>query len=397
MQNPGLAPELADLATALRAGVLPLLHQLAGNPPRPVRLQQGIGLDKTLASRLVQAARADSDAGFLHALPSPTGLRIVLQRAEGHAEPALIDGLAQAVQRFEATLDRLPGGRQALHARIGDASRELRAKREQAARQASFKAVSFLFGHYADTVTTALFLLPSATPGRVDAIEVHRRIGLHRISAATALPLLSVHLDAGAGEGPAMTPLAAERPSPDPADYLLGDGARALLPQLQLQRDGGTTLFVLPPGSAPLPPRITTAWRVRRALPLLPDAPHAMVRNYMLHTPCQALVRDLYLAPGLWPDAWPDVGFFIPGPSGTPPVAVAPGEPHVRRLDLSVAIEQRRDGFALDTVPDQAAAIETALAAAGVSGLAWRGWRCAIAYPVPLVEMQFALRFAAHR
>ena len=78
-------------------------------------------------------------------------------------------------------LDRLPGGRQALDARMGESSSAIREKREQMARQASFKAQSFLFGHYCETLTTALFVLPSAQPGRVDVIEVHRRIGLQQL------------------------------------------------------------------------------------------------------------------------------------------------------------------------------------------------------------------------
>lgn len=392
-----LSPELTGVAGALRDGLAPLLHDLAGMPARPVRLQQGIGLDKTLASRLVQAVRAPDDAEFLHALPSPAGLRIVLQRAAGRADERLLAPLEAAVQRFEALLDGLPGGRQALHARIGDASRTLRERREQEARQASFKAVSFLFGHFCETVTTALFLRPGVDEGWVDAIEVHRRIGLQRISATAQMPLLSVQAGMLPADGAAMLPLGASQPSEHPADYLFGAGAEAVLPLLHLQHDGRALVFVLGEGAAALPPRITSAWTVRRAQRLQPEAAYALLRNYMLHTPCRTVVRDLYLAPGLWPDAWPQPGFFIPGPSGTPPVDVPPGEPHVRRLDLAVKVEQLppgREGFHLDEAGDHADALEAALARGGAAGTAWRGWRCRIAYPVPLVEMQLALRFA---
>lgn len=397
MTTTELSPDLADVASALREGLAPLVHDLAGAPARPVRLQQGIGLDKSLASRLVQAVRAPGDAEFLHALPSPAGLRIVLQRAAGRADERLLAPLEAAVQRFESLLDGLPGGRQALHARIGDASRTLRERREQEARQASFKAVSFLFGHFCETVTTALFMRPAAEAGWVDAIEVHRRIGLQRISAAAQMPLLSVQAATAPADGAAMVPLGAEGPSQRPADYLLGDGAEAVLPLLQLQHDGRALVFVLAGGSAVLPPRITTAWAVRRAQRLAPEAAHVLLRNYMLHVPCRSVVRDLYLAPGLWPDAWPQPGFFIPGPSGTPPVDVPPGTPHVRRLDLAARVEQLppgRDGFHLDEAADHADALEAALARAGAAAAGWRGWRCRIAYPVPLVEMQLALRFA---
>src|SRR5204862_3915668 len=132
---------------ALRDALSPLLDALAGNPPRPVRLMRSVGLDKSLASRLVQAARAESDSQFLHLLPSPTGLRILAERARGQVEAAsALPAFERAVDAFAALLDALPGGRQALDARLGEGHLSIRERREQMARQASFKAVSFLFG-----------------------------------------------------------------------------------------------------------------------------------------------------------------------------------------------------------------------------------------------------------
>lgn len=393
-------PETAAVARELRGGLRPLLALLAGTPPRPVRLTQGIGLDKSLASRLVQALRAESDAAFLHQVPSPTGLRILLDRARGRADASLLGDLEAAVRRFDALLDRLPGGRQALDAQIGQSLAPVREKREQIARQASFKAQSFLFGHFCDTLTTALFVLPSARAGRVDAIEVHRRIGLQRVTPSQAVPLLSVNAGQGAGgeDTPRMVPLVPGAPASLAASYLLAEASSAALPALDVVHEGTTTTFVLPPGRDAAPPaRITTAWRVLRAESATPDAAWTVLRNYMLHTPCRTLVRDLWLADGLWPDAWPLVGFYLPGPSGTPPVAVEPGQPHLRRVNLSARIEQRPEGtagFELDEAADQAQAIATALEQAGAGGHRWRGWRCRMTHPLPLIEMQLALRFA---
>lgn len=394
--------ELQRVARELRGGLQPLLLALAGEPVRPVRLTQGIGLDKSLASRLVKAVRADSEAEFLHHIPSPTGLRILLERARGQADASLLRDLEAGVRRFEALLDRLPGGRQALDARMGESSSAIREKREQMARQASFKAQSFLFGHYCETLTTALFVLPSAQPGRVDVIEVHRRIGLQRLTPTMAVPLLSVHAGpaATADEASRLRPLACDEPSARAEDYLQPDPAGEPLPTVQVMREDSAATFVFPAGEAArLPRRLTTAWRVLNAFALDTPEPWRILRNYMLHTPCHTLVRDLYLAEGLWPDARPLVGFYLPGPSGTPMVTVEPGQPHLRRLNLSARIEQRPEGpeaFALDESADQARALQAALARAGAADLRWRGWRCRMGYPVPLVEMQLALRFGGH-
>jgi hypothetical protein len=153
--------------------------------------------------------------------------------------------------------------------------------------------------------------------------------------------------------------------------------------------------FVLAPDAAVGPPaRLTSAFRILRADRLLQQDAYNVVRNYMLHTPCRTLVRDVYLARGLWPDAWPQVDFYLPGPTGTPLVQPEPGRPHLRRVNLTARIEQLPPGFDLDGVPDQAATIESVLARAGVADTPFRGWRCRMTYPVPLIEMQVAFRFA---
>lgn len=394
------AQRIARVAIELRACLTPVVHELAGEPPRPMRLTQGPGLDKSLASRLVQATRSQSDLDFLHTVPSPNGLRILLQRAKGLVDTSLLRDMEAAIRRFEALLDTLPGGRQTLDAQMGEASSPIRERREQMARQASFKAQSFLFGHFCETLTTSLFVLPAAETGKVDVIEVQRRIGLQRAAASVALPLLSVNTARpGREDAPQMTPLAGPAASTAAADFLVAEGCSLPLPDLQVQLDGATTILVLRPGNAsPMPARVTTAFRVLRAESVVQDQPWNILRTYMLHTPCRTLVRDLYLADGLWPDARPEVGFYLPGPSGTPAVTIEPGMPHLRRVNLTARIEQLPPGLRgleLDGVADQREAIEASLARAGLDAAAFRGWRCRMGYPVPLIEMQLALRFTA--
>lgn len=394
------ARQIARVASALRACLTPVVNALAGDPPRPMRLTQGPGLDKSLASRIVQAVRTQDDHDFLHTVPSPTGLRILIERAAGLVDASLLRDMEAAVKRFESLIDALPGGRQTLDAQMGEASSVIRERREQIARQASFKAQSFLFGHFCETLCTSLFVVPSATPGTVDVIEVQRRIGLQRAAASVALPLLSVYTaKPGRGDAPQVLPLARSEPSADPADYMVGAGCSLPQPELQVQDEAGTTIFVLRPGhDSPVPARVTTAFRVLRAEPIAHPRPWVNLRTYMLHTPCRTLVRDIHIAQGLWSDARPEVGFYLPGPSGTPPVQIEPGEPHLRRVNLTARIEQLPPGaraLDLDEVPDQRRALEAALAQAGLGAQAFRGWRCRMGYPVPLIEMQFALRFAA--
>jgi hypothetical protein len=395
------APE-ADAADRLRRALQPLLTELAGSPPRPVRLVRGLGLDKSLASRLVQAAQAPDDAEFLHRLPSPTGLRMLAERSRGVAEAAAwLPDFEQAVERFDRLLAALPGGRQALDARLGAASPAIRGRREHMARQASFKAVSFLFGHYCELLSTSLILFPSADGQRVDAIEVHRRLGLGRITPGTPLPLLSLHTPPDPSvPGPAggVTPVDGGPSGAGSADdarrYFIPEGCSGPLPPLEVEHEGHANTFLLGPLAAALPQRLTTAVRMGGVQPLRPTEA-VSVRSYMLHTPCHRLVREIYLADGLWPDAALDVGFYLPGPTGSMLRVPTPGKPHYRRLQLNAPIEVLPTGPApLAEVPDHQAVLAAVLRRAGLNGLRLRGWRCEMPYPVPLVEMQLGFSFA---
>jgi len=401
-EDDGRTAQVARVASDLRGALTPLLAALAGTPSRPIRLTRELGLDKSLASRLVQACRAEADPEFLHTVPSPTGLRILLERARRGADAKLLERAAHAVDAFDNLIASMPGGRQALDALMGEGSSTIRERREQMARQASFKAQSFLFGHYCETLATALFIVPSADAGRVDVLEVHRRLGLHRLSPSAALPLLSVLPRAPApaadDDGPCMADLRGDPRASRPEDFIVADASSAPLPTVRVDRDGALTTFVLDPGDdVRLPARLTTAFRVLRADTVEQTAAYNVVRNYMLHTPCRTLVRDVFVARGLWPDATPQVGFYLPGPSGTPMVAIEPGKPHLRRVNLTARIEQLPDGeagFDLAGVEDQRPAIAGTLGAAGLDPAAFRGWRCRMAYPVPLIEMQVAMRFS---
>lgn len=395
------AEHIAAVAADLRLQLTPLIEALAGSPPRPVRLMRRIGLDKTLASRLVQATRAGSDSQFLHAAPSPTGLRILLERSAGQADDALRRAAAAAVDRFEVLLDTLPGGRQALDALLGATSASIRRKREHVARQASFKAVSFLFGHYCETLVTTLVIVPSATPGRVDLLELHRRIGLRRLTPSVPVPLLSLiaHAPAAApADAPCVTDLKGDAQTRRPEDFLIAAASSAPLPALRVVDEGAMVSFVLEPAPpSRTPQRLTSAIRVLRAADVVPAEAFAVVRRYMLHTPCSTLVRDIFLAEGLWPGARLQVGFYLPGPTGSPDVLLEPGLAHHRQVHLTCHVEHLPPGppdHDLRDVPDQTQTLRDVLARLGLDGLAFRGWRCAMAYPVPLVEMQIAFRFA---
>src|SRR5262245_41210014 len=100
----------------LRGALSAVLEAVAGPRPRPTRVSRAIGLDKSLASRLVRAVQNVSDLELMHLVPSPGGLRIFAELAMRYADPASISNLMAATGRFELLLDSLPGGRASVDA-----------------------------------------------------------------------------------------------------------------------------------------------------------------------------------------------------------------------------------------------------------------------------------------
>jgi hypothetical protein len=395
---------VSAMAADLRRSLTPLVESLAGTPPRPVRLMRRTGLDKSLASRLVRAVRADGDPQFLHACPSPTGLRMLLDSSADHATPALRQAAGLAIDRFEDLVGALPGGRQALDALLGGSTVDIRRKREHVARQASFKAVSFLFGHYCDVVATTLFIVPSAAPGKVDFLEVHRRVGLQRLVAGGQIAFMSLHAvspDPAPVMDACVTNLAGNATTRRPEDFLLAAASSQPLPAMHTVDEGSIISFVLDPA----PPstsgqHLTLGMRVLRAADMEPAGHYVVPRRYMLHTPCRTLVRDIYVAEGLWPDARLQIDFYMPGPSGSPGVELEPGRANHRKVQLSCNPETLPTGrvaSGLEGVPDHLQTMRDVLEQAGLADQRFRGWRCQIAYPVPLIEMQIGFRFDRDR
>jgi DNA-binding MarR family transcriptional regulator len=391
-------PEIEAVGAELRAALRPLLVAAAGPRPSPVRLARAMGLDKSLASRLVRAARAATNLDLMNIVPSPAGLRILAELAGPVAPAELIAKLLQVTDRFAVLLESTPGGRAAIDALISESSRDVRERREHIAKQASFKAMSFLLGHFCDVHVTTLFLVPSANGRTIDGIEIHRRIGLRRLRPSTPLALLSLATPPETAPPGDVTRFETLEGPPGP------DGTRAfLMPEfssqplsgLQVVQDSNVTTLVIP-GTADsrLPSNITSAFRIINGWPRAPLGQPQNIRGYVLHIPTVRLVRDLFVAESLFQGAHPRVSFLLPGPRVATHPPREDGTRHFTEVDLGVSIEQLPAIPAAASVPgvaDQVEAIRHVLERSGHGTTRFRGWRCSITYPVPLIEMMWWL------
>jgi hypothetical protein len=336
---------------------------------------------------------------LMHLVPSPGGLRIFANLAARYADPASIGNLLRATERFENLLDTVPGGRASIDAQISESSNVALLKREHIAKQASFKSMSFLLGHFCDVVTTTLFLVPSPNGRRVDGIEIQRRIGLRRMRPSTPLVLMSIWGDpddAVTENSISFETLDGHRGSGDPAAFLLSAFCTQPLPKLDvMQEDEMTALVLAGDPSLHAPSQLTSAMRIRNAWPLKPETPIQSLRGYVLHTPCRQIVRDVYIAESLYPDATPQVSFVLPGPRPSIRTPRENGSRHYSEVDLARSIEHRPAGpqsYEIPGVVNHSAVVRHVLERTGQSLTPFRGWRLAMTYPVSLVEMVWSLR-----
>jgi hypothetical protein len=393
-----LLSQITLVGRDLRRALSALLSELAGGQhPRPTRLSRAIGLDKSLASRLVRALQTTSDLELVHIVPSPAGLRILAESATHFVEGARIRDLLVATNQFERLLEGTPGGRAAIDAQIAEGSHVVRTRSEQVARQAAFKSMSYLLGQFCDLLSTTLFLVPSANGRTVDGIEFHRRLGLRRMRPSTPLAILSLNMDSEEQKGDTIRfeDIDGSDHSNDPSRFLIPEASSKPLPETQVLREGTlTTLLVGGDPSLKVPSRLSWAFCIRNGWPLHPEGETMSLRGYALHIPCRRMVRDIYVAESLWPGCSPRITWSIPGPRNITPAPSDSGPRHFTTIDLNAPIEQLpggSSGYDVAGFSDHDSATRYVLDMAGHEKTRFRGWRCSMTYPVPLIEMKWWL------
>jgi hypothetical protein len=120
-----------------------------------------------------------------------------------------------------------------------------------------------------------------------------------------------------------------------------------------------------------------------------------VLHGYYVHMPTRRVVRDVYIAEGIYPGATPLVSWALPR---TQHYEHPPGEGADRyygQLDIEAEFEPlagAKRTFAVPGLPDQDRLVRSVLARSGHANTKFRGYRCSINYPVPLIEMYVWLR-----
>lgn len=168
-----------DLQTALRA----LVGAIPGLPATPTELARTLGLDKSLAWRVMRAVESDGPLQALHATPAPNGLGKLIDAARrAGAGATALEQATEMVARFRLLLARFPGGRGEFESALSAEVPEAKDAADQDARRKIVQGTAHVQGFMTGRFHRMMALRPSAErPDRCDAIRTTMWHGLRRL------------------------------------------------------------------------------------------------------------------------------------------------------------------------------------------------------------------------
>lgn len=397
--EPGTQARLKTVGLELREALVPIIRQIAGSSPRPARLSRYLKIDRTLASRLARAFRAEDPLEFMHIVPSPHGLRLFLAAAaRGGIEPDVRTRAEKAVSRFQVLIDETPGGRATLNASVSAFSYEARTRNERTSKQAIYKGMAYVLGIQCDGMASAFIMRPSLTPNKVDSIDVSHRIGMRRLRPTAPVGLLSHRLHARDVELKD-TELRFETldgsPAEDVHSFFLREFCSDPLPRMDIFETSIQATIALsedgPPPEAPFDLTFAAIIRNTMGQYYAGKSTHTW-RSYLLHCPCKTLVRDVFIRDDLYVGVVPEITLHIPSPMGPETVRRPGSHGRMDTVDMAAPIDQLGTGLAnvaVREMPSYARLLRHVFDRAGWDPSRYRGYRTTITYPVPLVYMNW--------
>ncbi len=380
--------EIRDTAGALQASLAELVEAATGPTLRPATLSRALGLDKSIASRIVRAVRAGTPYEFMHFVPSPAGLKLLTDAAAGAGVSSTNDSIDTAISRFQALLDSLPGGRADLEVVLADKLGELRERHTRTAQQAFFRSASSILGYQCDGLASALILTPSEAVGFIDATEVQHRVNVRLLRPTAAIGLLRVTAHTGGDSAPAVETLDGQSID-NPAHLILPAFGDSPLPELEVHRAADEISLILKSG-ADVPRRavtLTSGLVLRRALRTQRGSSES--RSYLLHIPCRRVVRDIFVHTDC-KLATPECTFEFPRPDGLAPERQSGILGQIGAIDVPAPTATLGRGIGqtgIHGMPQYQGALTEAFERTGKAPSDYRHYRIDVTHPIPFVYM----------
>lgn len=285
---------------AVQAALVDLLAGAGLAGARPTTVGRTLGLDKTLAWKIVRFMEDEDLAGAARHMPGSGGVEIVLKAARKRgATNDQIEAVREADRVLRAFVEQHAGDRRSFETMLASGGRDERIEAEE--RRAYYRAGSAVWGVRARVQFLMLALRPSEkTDGMLDAVQISGLIDFERLRPDVPWIIRRLRAASDTGKG-----LSFEREPLDPEGKtgptvpLLPSYCSQPLPQLeQFTGSNGWVYDQIAPGPVGRRGALTciTGEIYRSALPYRRSEDNAEARYALtVRTPVEGVLFDLLL------------------------------------------------------------------------------------------------------
>jgi len=385
-----------------------IVESLRGNTRQGKDLHQALGIDKTLAWKILKVAHGADLFMIVQHVPGPAGVKTFLEAAKRREVPArIVESATAAVADFEQLIDRHAGDRASLEMMAAGFAKHGRASSELGYRKAAVRGNSYTWGVHAATQLKADFMWPGSQAGQVDIASLRGLVGFRRLRRNVPWVIARARCTDNDGETRRpFTPTPIDRPAPESEGIapvpLLRDFCSEPLPSFRRVAGGdGFLEDELVAGPVGIRGAVTciTGEISRNVASYFRDE-HNLFGDFIvrLRTPCDTLIFDLFVHEGLFRDVRPELGVYSELAGGAPYPA---GDRIRNRLSVSASVDLLGKGPGVVHSPDVPRYAEMVRYVLGK--LAWDG-NCLSVYrvrlqfpPIPTsVVMRYELRERPH-
>lgn len=383
----------AVVAANLRRSLQPIVATVAGKNARPAVLARNLGIDKTLAARVVRSLRSVDTATFLHQIPAPHGLRIFLDAADKAGVDA--DTRARGVEcirEFEVLIGEFPGGRSALDAALAGLSPAVADRTERNASHSVCKAMSSLLGYQAETTLLTIIVRPSQTdPEWCDCAYIMGKYKVRRLRNGSPITVFGMRLDL-TDEGGRIETFDGRGGQVEPEAYLLPEYCSQPIPRMKLfPLSHNLHIYALPSDEPSVnePVTIVAGQVTRRTFRRYRTPENKWAWEAIVpRIPSRTLVFDVFVHEDIALKSPPVVTTAL---HGLVAGGSRPDDPKFQldRVDLSSGMEvvdiHGPEADADGSLPRYGGLMDRALGMLGTDASRFTGYRCHVRNPIPLV------------
>lgn len=308
----------------------------------------------------------------------------------------MLHAALESVAGFERLIDEFPGGRSGLDASLSGLDDRVHQRNIRGAAQAIHKSMASLLGYQADAMLASILIQPSAEPGRLDEVLVLGKYGVRRLRASSPITVFGRRgePDEDRGDSPRVESLDGQLSPENGNAYLLTDFCSRPLPPLSLFRTERAHLYTLSehvpavntPVSLVAGIMVRSAGRTHRT-----DSTVHHWESQVPRMPCRVLVNDVFVRDDVFTGSQPVVTSTLHSIASGPQRPDAPAF-HLDNVDVRPSVTSLGMGLAgigTRDVPRYTELMGSVFQRVGWDASRFRGYRCRVQYPVPLVSVTF--------